>query len=180
MPVIHFGEDPFATPSAERDPARRFRGRLVAPVTGWTARTADGRPIGIAVSSIMVTTGQPPAIVGLIDPLSEFWDALVESKRFVVHVLEREHRRLANQLAGKYGPDSRFDDATTLDSPWGPVIEQAGTRAFCTLGGLREMGESVLVRGDVDEFALPEGPLDPLGYFRGSYCDVLAQGPAPD
>ena len=41
-PIRIGGQPPFAVPAGRRDPARRLRGRLVAPVTIWTA----GRPPG--------------------------------------------------------------------------------------------------------------------------------------
>src|SRR6266536_511576 len=47
------GQHPFATPAEWRSAARRFRGRLVAPVTVWTAGgTGDGA--GLTVSSVLV------------------------------------------------------------------------------------------------------------------------------
>jgi len=36
-PIRVGGQPPFAVPAERRDPARRLRGRLVAPVTVWTA-----------------------------------------------------------------------------------------------------------------------------------------------
>src|SRR6266511_4234606 len=47
------GQHPFATPAEWRSAARRFRGRLVAPVTVWTAGgTGDGA--GLTVYSELV------------------------------------------------------------------------------------------------------------------------------
>jgi 3-hydroxy-9,10-secoandrosta-1,3,5(10)-triene-9,17-dione monooxygenase reductase component len=66
---IRIGRQPsFAVPPGRRDPARRWRGRLVAPVTVWTA----GHPpsgAGLTVSSVLVAEGQP---VRLIDPTAAF------------------------------------------------------------------------------------------------------------
>lgn len=61
---IHF-EHPFATPLEERDPTRRFRGRLAAPVTVWTSGAVSGRG-GLTVSSLLVAEGDPGIILGLV------------------------------------------------------------------------------------------------------------------
>jgi 3-hydroxy-9,10-secoandrosta-1,3,5(10)-triene-9,17-dione monooxygenase reductase component len=73
-PIRVGSQPPFAIPPERRDPARRLRGRLVAPVTVWTA----GRPpggAGLTVSSVLVAEGQPARLLGLIDPTSAFWEA---------------------------------------------------------------------------------------------------------
>src|SRR5206468_2065522 len=106
-------------------------------------------------------------VLGLIDPLSYFWEAVSASKAFVVHVLDHRHRRLSEQMAGKYpGPDARFEEVELSSSRWGPVIESVPNRAFCTFSGFVEVGDSLAVKGDVDEFALAAID-DPLVYFRG-------------
>ena len=58
---IHEGEHPFIRPEADRDPVRRFRGRLVAPVTIVTAGDDVGRA-GLTVSSLMLAEGEPKEI----------------------------------------------------------------------------------------------------------------------
>jgi hypothetical protein len=47
------GDTPFAVPPERRSPARRLRGRLVAPVTVWTAGHPPGGA-GLTVSSVLV------------------------------------------------------------------------------------------------------------------------------
>ncbi len=46
-------EHPFVTPPEQRDPARRLRGRLAAPVTILTAGR-DRNRTGLTVSSLVV------------------------------------------------------------------------------------------------------------------------------
>jgi 3-hydroxy-9,10-secoandrosta-1,3,5(10)-triene-9,17-dione monooxygenase reductase component len=170
--VVSGGDNPFNPPPERRDPARRLRGRLVSPVTVWTAATDDG-PVGITVSSILVADGEPPAVLGLIDPLSDFWSAVQESKAFIVHVLLEPHRRLSDLFAGRYpGPGSKFDGVAFEPTPWGPVLDDAGTRACCRLGGATEVGDALLVRGDVERHELGPGSTAPLAYFRGDYYGI--------
>jgi hypothetical protein len=42
QPIRVGGQHPFATPPDRRSPARRLRGRLLAPVTVWTAGAPEG------------------------------------------------------------------------------------------------------------------------------------------
>src|SRR6266545_2170955 len=92
------GQHPFATPAEWRSAARRFRGRLVAPVTVWTAGgTGDGA--GLTVSSVLVADGEPARLLGLIDPASAFWEAMRRAGAFVVHVLGEADRALAERVA---------------------------------------------------------------------------------
>jgi len=165
--------DPFAVPVDQRDPARRFRGRLASGVTVWTTFDDDLQPVGITMSSVLVAEGDPPSIVGLVDPLSQFWTALVDSRRFVVHVLGRDHRRLADQLAGRYpGPDARFENVELATTEWGPAIAAIRNRAACSFSGFHELGSSLLVHGRMDSLDLDD--LDrPLVYFRGGYYDAV-------
>jgi len=96
------GEDPYEVPPRERDLSRRLRGRLAAPVTVWTSTSSEGRPVGITVSSVLVGEGEPPVVLGLIGTLTDFWDAVQDSRHFVVHVLAEDQRRMADEFAGRY------------------------------------------------------------------------------
>src|ERR687896_539136 len=89
---------PFSVPAERRDPARRLRGRLVAPVTVWTAGQPPGGA-GLTVSSILVAEGEPARLLGLIDPTSAFWEAAQETRAFVVHVLAVADRALAERFS---------------------------------------------------------------------------------
>ena len=97
-PIRVGSQPPFAVPPERRDPARRLRGRLVAPVTVWTAGHPPGGA-GLTVSSVLVAEGQPARLLGLIDPTSAFWEAAQETGAFVVHVLGVGDRALAERFS---------------------------------------------------------------------------------
>jgi 3-hydroxy-9,10-secoandrosta-1,3,5(10)-triene-9,17-dione monooxygenase reductase component len=164
-------QPPFAVPAERRDPARRLRGRLVAPVTVWTA----GRPpggAGLTVSSILVAEGQPARLLGLIDPTSAFWEAMQETRAFVVHLLAAGDRRLAERFAEirppVRGPFERLDVA---ESPWGPVLAGNRPRAACRLAGSTPAGHGELVEGVIEQLELHDLE-DPLAYLHGRYRSV--------
>jgi len=165
------GQHPFATPPARRDPARRLRGRLVAPVTVWTAGSpSDGA--GLTVSSVLVAEGEPARLLGLVDPTSAFWEAAQEAGAFVVHVLAAGDRALAERF-GEIRPPVRgaFAGLDVAESPWGPVLGGRRPRAACRLAGATTVGYAELVEG-VIERPEPHDLDDPLAYLHGRYVSV--------
>ena len=161
-------EDPFAASPEDRDPARRFRGRLAAPVTVWTATGGFRGRAGLTVSSLVVAEGDLAVVVGLVSEVSEFWEALEESGRFVVHVLASTQRQIAERFAGRF-PGPPFEGLGVEDTPWGPALDAAPTRASCRLRSTAEVGYFLLVQGDVEQLTFEEPPAPPLVHYRGRY-----------
>jgi 3-hydroxy-9,10-secoandrosta-1,3,5(10)-triene-9,17-dione monooxygenase reductase component len=175
-PIRVGSQPPFAVPPERRDPARRLRGRLVAPVTVWTA----GRPpggAGLTVSSVLVAEGEPARLLGLIDPTSAFWEAAQETGAFVVHVLGVGDRALAERFSEVRPPiRGSFERLQVAESPWGPVLGGSRPRAACRLAGSATVGHAELVEGVIEQLELPD-LADPLAYLHGSYRSV---GDLPD
>jgi 3-hydroxy-9,10-secoandrosta-1,3,5(10)-triene-9,17-dione monooxygenase reductase component len=165
------GTDPFLTPDADKDPARRLRGRLAAGTTVWTTSGGTGEPVGITVSSLLVAEGQPPEVVGLLGPLSDFWDAVQVTKRFVVHVLGADQADLAERFALRY-PGDPFEGLAVVTAAAGPVLDAVGWRAHCRLAGYLEVGYSLLVRATIDEVSVTGDDVGPLVHYRGRYLTV--------
>jgi 3-hydroxy-9,10-secoandrosta-1,3,5(10)-triene-9,17-dione monooxygenase reductase component len=169
-------QPPFAVPPQRRDPARRLRGRLVAPVTIWTA----GHPTtgaGLTVSSVLVVEGQPARLLGLIDPTSAFWETVQETRAFVVHVLAAADRALAERFSEIRPPiRGQFDRLDVVESSWGPVLGGNRPRAACRLAGSSPVGYAELVQGVIEQLELHD-LADPLAYLHGSYRSV---GDLPD
>jgi 3-hydroxy-9,10-secoandrosta-1,3,5(10)-triene-9,17-dione monooxygenase reductase component len=174
--VRRYGDDPFLTPPPERDQARRFRGRLAAPVTIWTTIDPEGNPVGLTVSAIVVVSGSGPSVAGLLDPGSDFYEALDANRRFVVHVVPASERLLADEFAGRYTGRSPFEGRDIASSRWGPVLSMLGTRAHCSLDATLPCGEMTLVRGLIEETALPDGPAPPLVHYQGRYYTIGPRG----
>jgi 3-hydroxy-9,10-secoandrosta-1,3,5(10)-triene-9,17-dione monooxygenase reductase component len=166
---------PFATPPERRDPARRLRGRLVAPVTVWTA----GRPpggAGLTVSSLLVAEGEPARLLGLIDPTSAFWEAMREAGTFVVHVLAAADRSLAERFSENRPPvRGAFGGLAVSSSPWGPVLGGVRPRASCRLAGSTTVGYAELVEGVIEQLELHDLD-DPLAWLHGGYHSLEELG----
>jgi flavin reductase (DIM6/NTAB) family NADH-FMN oxidoreductase RutF len=174
-PIRIGSQPPFAVPPERRDPARRLRGRLVAPVTVWTA----GRPLGgagLTVSSVLVAEGQPARLLGLIDPTSALWEAAQETGAFVVHVLAAGDRALAERFSEVRPPiRGPFERLEVAESPWGPLLGGSRPRAACRLAGSTPVGYAELVEGVIEQLELPDLD-DPLAYLHGSYRSVQDLG----
>jgi 3-hydroxy-9,10-secoandrosta-1,3,5(10)-triene-9,17-dione monooxygenase reductase component len=170
-PIRVGSSPPFAVPPERRDPARRLRGRLVAPVTVWTA----GRPpggAGLTVSSVLVAQGEPARLLGLIDPTSALWQAAQETGAFVVPVLGVGDRFLAERFSEVRPPiRDPFERLEVAASPWGPVLGGSRPRAACRLAGSAPVGHAELVEGVIEQLELPD-PGGPLAYLHGRYQSV--------
>ncbi|MGI8775693.1 MAG: flavin reductase family protein [Actinomycetota bacterium] len=167
---IH-AENPFRDPPEARSPARRLRGRLPAPVTLWTAQGVEG-PTGLTVSSVLVAEGEPAVILGLISSTADLYEAILESRRFLVHVLEHSDKELSERFAGlRPAPGGLFEGVTVEDSPFGPVLTDLQTRAYCSLVDARETGYHQLVTGHIEDLRVDEVPT-PLVHLRGKYRDL--------
>jgi 3-hydroxy-9,10-secoandrosta-1,3,5(10)-triene-9,17-dione monooxygenase reductase component len=170
---VAVSEDPFATPRELRAPARRLRGRLVAPVTVWTS--GGEMPSGLTVSSMLVAEGDPSSVMGLLNETTAVWDAMGETGTVVVHVLERRHRRLAERFAGAVpSPGGVFAGLAVAPSPWGPVLAEVPTRAYCRVVERVAAGYQQLARATIESLDLPAAG-EPLAHFHGRYRELAPE-----
>jgi flavin reductase (DIM6/NTAB) family NADH-FMN oxidoreductase RutF len=174
-------EHPFATPPDLRDPARRLRGRLASGVTLLTAGGPDARA-GLTVSSLLVAEGEPSRLVVLVGEATDLWFAIEQSGSFVLHLLGVGDRELSDRFAGvRPSPGGLFAGLDVEDGPWGPTIDNLGTRAHCRLERSVETGFHRLVTGLIDQIDLDDRG-EPLVYYRGRYRrlgDVPETGSGP-
>ena len=163
--TIHSGH-PFQ--DADPDPVRRLRARLGGAVTLWTSGTEDRRA-GLTVSSLMVATGSPGSVLGLLDPDSGLMDSLAASGAAVVHLLRWADRELADAFAGVTpAPGGPFRLASWESSDWGPRMAGASTWAGVRLVDVRPVGWASLVTCDIEHVVVGDED-DPLIHRRGRY-----------
>ena len=171
MGTVTSSSNPFVPPIEEREPLRRFRGRLAAPVTIVTAGAETGRA-GLTVSSLFVIEGEPGRIHLVVGPVTDLWDAIERTGRCVVHIAQARHRGVADVFAGlRPSPGGPFAAVETIASEWGPVITDMPDRAYCRTLSLSEAGWSGVIETEVDRVELSEGER-PLVHHRGSYLGL--------
>ncbi len=164
---IH-GEHPFATPARDRDAARRFRGRLAAPVTLWAAGAGRQRA-GLTMASTMVVDGDPVRVLGLIDPDSDLFDAIERTGRFTVSLLSFGQQRLAEQFAGLMpAPGGLFAQDEWADTDWGPVLTATSGWLCCRRDAAVPMGWSSRIEGTVEQVTVTADE-PALVHRRGRY-----------
>lgn len=178
---IHSG-NPFVEPPSERNPLRRLRARLPAPVTVWTTGGGVGR-VGLTVSSILVADGDPGEVLGLIDGDSDFADALEVSTggRMAISVLGQGEQAVADVFAGLApSPGGMFRTGQWADTEWGPILVGAPAWLGVRLGPHHDeaghdqakhdhAGWARLVRARIERIEIAHPPSDPLVYLRGRY-----------
>lgn len=165
--MIH-GDNPFVPDADQRDPVRRFRGRLASPVTIVTAGD-DGDRAGLTVSSLNVVEGNPGSTQIVVGPMTDLWSVAGGAGRFVVHVCRASDRHLTEVFAGiRPSPGGIFDGIAVTPSEWGPIIDDLGDRVYCTVRDRAEIGYSGVITGTIDRVDIAD-LADPLVYFRGRY-----------
>jgi 3-hydroxy-9,10-secoandrosta-1,3,5(10)-triene-9,17-dione monooxygenase reductase component len=169
------GSDPFLPPVSDRDAARQFRGRLAAPVTIWTSKSSENGPIGVTVSSLCVAEGTAPVVIGLLQPLSKYWEDLQATERFVVHIVPSDELRIANEFAGLYPGPVSWESYEMIDTEWGPALQRLKSRAYCKLDGVLETGDSLLVRGTIEKIEIDDETSSPLVHYRSRYYELVAR-----
>jgi flavin reductase (DIM6/NTAB) family NADH-FMN oxidoreductase RutF len=168
-------EHPFVPPPEDRDPIRRFRGRLPAPVTIITAGPPERRT-GLTISSLVVAEGEPGRLFFLVGAVTDLFTAIEDSGRFAVHVAEQQHRQLADRFAGvRPAPGGVFAGLEFSDGDWGPVLAGFGTTALCRLESVAETAHHMLVEAVIEHLEVHD-PAAPLAYFRGSYRRLESPG----
>ncbi|MCZ6663022.1 MAG: flavin reductase family protein [Actinobacteria bacterium] len=171
--MIH-AEHPFADLPEDRDPVRRFRGRLVSPVTIFTSGEGDRRT-GLTVSSLFVSEGEPGRLHAIVGPNTDLWDVAAETERFVVHVCGVDDTSLAEVFAGlRPSPGGLFATTSTTPSKWGPVVDEIPDRLFCSLESRVESGNSGVLAGFVDGVELSDIE-NPHVHFRGTYRSLTSR-----
>ena len=171
--TIH-SEHPFATPAGDRDPLRRFRGRMASGVSVWTAGTGRDR-VGWTVSSLLVADGDPGEVVGVLDEDSALGELLADGgdQTFVVNLLPWEQRNLADAFAGLApAPGGVFRLGTWTDSAWGPVLGGSAGWLGARLrpAPLEHAGWGLLVRATVEHVEVAEPSADGvLLHLQGRY-----------
>lgn len=169
--TIH-SEHPFVPPEGERDPVRRFRGRLAQAVTVCTAGAGRTRT-GLTVSSLVLADGDPAHVLLLVDEDSDLAGALAPDTTFVVNVLGVRDRSLADPFAGTApAPGGPFTLGEWRDSPYGPVLATAtawlGARV---VSEPRSVGWPLLVDGAVEHVEIGADAAA-LAHLRGRYVDL--------
>ena len=136
---------------------------LASGVAVITARRPDGRPCGIAATSLSSYSAHPPSLLVSVWHESRCHDALATCEHFGVHLLKSDELHLAQSFADRSNPD-KF---AGLDWGWdGEVPELSGSLAYlrCRRAENFARYDHTILIGDLEGGRLEEG--HPLVYAR--------------
>jgi flavin reductase (DIM6/NTAB) family NADH-FMN oxidoreductase RutF len=118
---------------------------------------------------MMVAEGSPSIIVGLMNVTTDLYEAINETRAFVVHLLGERDRIIADRFAGlRPSPGGLFVGIEIEDGDWGPVMSAFPNRVYCRYLDATQAGYQELVTGEIERIELDD-LVDPLIYFRGRY-----------
>ncbi|WP_353508914.1 flavin reductase [Intrasporangium sp.] len=155
--TIH-SSHPFEPDATDREPIRRFRGRVGGAVSLWTAGQGRDRA-GLTVTSMLVAAGDPARVIVLLHPDADLLERLEETSAAVVSLLTWRHRELADVFAGRFpAPGGPFRLGEWQQTEWGPRLTSApswlGVRADSR--SRRGVGWSVLLESVVEHVEVGE------------------------
>jgi flavin reductase (DIM6/NTAB) family NADH-FMN oxidoreductase RutF len=153
------------------DPAlfRQALGQFASGVV--TTRDAEGRPLGLTISSFCSVSLDPPLVLVCVDRRSETHDGFEASRVFGVSVLAEGQEDLSQRFG--FGGPAKFADAALATGRAGVVlVPGALAHLECRVVSAHEAGDHTIYVGEVA--ALSVSPGRPLLYHASGYRRVDA------
>lgn len=152
---------------------RRALGQFASGVTVVTTRHADGRPLGLTVSSFCSVSLEPPLVLVCIDARSEATAAAQACGVFAVSLLAEDQAALSQRFAARDG--ERFAGLTPSGEHGLVLIPGALAHLECRLETAHVAGDHFIWIGAVQ--ALDVCPGRPLLYHDRGYRRLAAPSP---
>jgi len=154
---------------AERFDRRDFRralGQFATGVTVVTARTSDGRKIGVTVNSFASVSLNPPLILWSLARQAPSFADFTSCTHFAVNVLEAKQHHLSRQFSTPL-PD-KFAGVDFAEGQAGvPLVSGAIAQLVCRKVKQYDGGDHVILLGEVEEYKYNDG--EPLVFHSGRY-----------
>jgi flavin reductase (DIM6/NTAB) family NADH-FMN oxidoreductase RutF len=137
-----------------------------------TTLEPDGTPRGLTTNAVTSVSAEPPILLVCVDRNSRTLPALLHTKRFVVNFMRSDHEEICRLFASK--ADDKFARVAWTPGRGGvPILhEGAVAHAECVTVEELELGDHVVVAGEVAAGSSPAGDDVPIVYFRRSYTSA--------
>ncbi len=161
----------------ERLDAARLRqvfGHFPTGVTVVTG-TSERGPVGLTIGSFTSISLVPP-LVGFLPQIGgATWASIADTGMFCINALRHEQADLCWRFARSDPDEDRFRDIGWTTSPSGcPIIDGVGAWIDCALEHSFELGDHLMVVGQVLDLAHDVEPHTPLLFYKGALGGFLA------
>ena len=156
------------TPPARIDPRelRNALGSFATGVTVVTARTADGRPVGLTANSFVAVSLEPPLVAWSLGTRSGSLPAFLAAPRFAINILAANQEAIARRFTGPAA--DRFAGVGWTPGLGGiPLLDGCLARLECRTARRIEAGDHWLLFGTPERFTYRTGA--PLVFFTSRY-----------
>lgn len=150
-----------------------FRTALSSFASGVNVVTtvdASGGLHGLTVSAFCSVSLSPPLILICIEKITASHFAFIESKAFVVNMLEESQAHLSEHFATPF--DDKFRDVDTRTGLYGiPILGGTLANLECRIINTFDGGDHSIFIGEVERISVKNGK--PLVYFQSEYREIV-------
>lgn len=155
-------------PFTERE-LRNALGCFATGVTVVTARSSDGKPVGLTVNSFNSLSLDPPLVLWSLGVSSPLVPAFEQATHFAVNILGEDQVEISQRFALR--EVDKFSDLTVRKGAGGvPLIEGCAAVIECRRASQQRHGDHLLFIGEVERVAATS--MKPLVYLHGRYASV--------
>ena len=154
-----------------------FRGALARFASGVTvvSTVVEGIDHAMTASAFTSVSLEPPLVLVCSDKRSRFHDAVQESGRWAVSILNEAGREDSAWFANRgRNLEDQFDGVSAHRSPGGlPLIDASLAWLECETDVIHDGGDHSIIVGRVLWAEVNEDPDDPLLYYRSHYGTIV-------
>lgn len=142
--------------------------RIAATVALVTTRDEQGRPYGVAASSVISVSMDPPSMLVAVNRGASIHPALGLVRRFCVNVLASGQQELLDRFSQSALRDQRFAGNDWQEGPAGlPWLANAPAAVFCEVDRSIDYGTHTIFIGRVRDIAFGSDA-QPLVWLGGA------------
>lgn len=145
-------------------------GRFATGVTIVTTHDRLGRPYGVTVNAFTSVSLDPTLVLVCLDQRLSGLKIFLDSRKFGVNILKRDQREISDHFATHGTDRSRWITATGKSGV--PLLDRTLAFLECRLAQTFEVGDHVILVGEVLEGDVSDDSAEPLLYFQGRYRDL--------
>ncbi|HET7749340.1 MAG TPA: flavin reductase family protein, partial [Terriglobales bacterium] len=150
----------------DRRDFRRALGQFATGVTVVTARTPDGRRVGVTVNSFSSVSLDPPLVLWSLSRQAPSFADFTHATHFAVNVLAGNQHHLSRQFSTPL-PD-KFSGVEFAEGPAGvPLLSGVNAHFVCRNVRQYDGGDHVIFLGEVEDYKYSDG--EPLVFHSGRY-----------